>query len=305
MLSTFHSLKKWAEYEKEHYTLTPDDVHDVQRLLLYIMDDIHEVCRRNNLTYVITGGCAIGAVRYKGFIPWDDDIDICLLRSDYEKLPTLIRAAFPGKYTVQEISSCPGYDLNFMKIRLNGTYFVEPADNDKENAGLFIDVFPIENVRRSRIGQTWQGLISDGLQFICSCVRIKDKYARMKPIIDADPQLGSVLRRKKAIGTLFSFRSLDKWLKTTEKGLGQCKDSESALIAIPVGRGHFRGERYPRKWFFEPVLMQYEDREYYFPRKIDKYLSQLYGDYMKIPDATDREHHTIMKYNISKYADMI
>lgn len=305
MLSTFHSLKKWAEYEKVHYTLSDKDVHDVQRLLLLIMDDIHDVCTENNLRYVITGGCAIGAVRHKGFIPWDDDIDICLLRKDYDRLPELINKAYPGKYTVQNINTSPDYDLNFMKIRLNGTRFVEPADNDRKNAGLFIDVFPIENVRKSRIGRLWQRFTSDGLQFICSCVRIKDKYQRMGAVIEADPELGRMLGKKKAIGTLFSFRSLRKWLLTTEKALSNCHNDKSDIIAIPAGRGHFGGEQYLRKWFMDPVLMQYEDRQYFFPKEIHKYLSHLYGNYMTIPDEADRERHTIIEYDISKYADMI
>ena len=125
-----------------HYTLSDKDVHDVQKLLLLIMDDIHDVCTENNLRYVITGGCAIGAVRHKGFIPWDDDIDICLLRKDYDRLPELINKAYPGKYTVQNINTSPDYDLNFMKIRLNGTRFVEPADNDKRECRIVYRCIP-------------------------------------------------------------------------------------------------------------------------------------------------------------------
>ena len=106
----------------------------LQSMEMGILKDFMKICDENGLRYFGVAGTGIGAIRHGGFIPWDDDIDICLLRKDYDRLPELINKAYPGKYTVQNINTSPDYDLNFMKIRLNGTRFVEPADNDRQNA---------------------------------------------------------------------------------------------------------------------------------------------------------------------------
>lgn len=305
MLGTFNSLKNWADSVEGHYTLSDADVSAVQRVLIMMMDDIHSFCQRENLRYVITGGCAIGAVRHRGFIPWDDDIDVCMPRADYDRFAVLVKEAFADKYDVMEVRADKGYDLNFMKLRLKGTVFMEAADTDAERAGIFIDIFPIENVYDNTLAQIWQGIKSDGLQFVCSCVRIRNKKERLKVIIDKGGDVARTLKIKAALGTVFGIISFRKWLLITEKALSCCHNDESELVAIPVGRGHFRGERYPRNWFFEPVKRRFEDREYFFPARIKLYLRRLYGnDYMKIPPESEREHHSILRFDLGKYKNI-
>lgn len=301
MLGTFSLLKDWADHIEGHYTLTDSDTKKIQRVLLLMMDDIHALCEKNGLKYFITGGCAIGEVRHGGFIPWDDDIDVSMPRSDYDRFAALVRAAYPDKYDVQEVRLDKKYDLSFMKLRLKGTRFVEASDTDRSKAGIFIDIFPVENVYNCSAARTWQWIKSDGLQFICSCVRIRKKLDSLKAVMTDNVSLSGKIKFKAFIGAMFGFKSLREWLLITERELASCRDGESRAIAIPVGRGHFMGERYPRAWFFEPVMKKFEDRRYFFPAKTKRYLKKLYGDYMKIPPESARERHSVLEFDLGKY----
>lgn len=306
MLETFGAFKNPADSAEECHTLSDGDVRKVQRVLLMMMDDIHTLCRRERLEYVITGGCALGAVRHGGFIPWDDDIDVSMPRADYDRFAELVTRAFPDKYDVQEIRADRTYDLNFMKLRLKGTCFREAFDPARGGGrdGIFIDIFPIENVYDHALAQLWQGIRSDGLQFVCSCVRLRQKKDRLEPLMRKGAPLAGTLRFKTALGGAFGFMSFRSWLLLTERALSCCRDGKSRLIAIPVGRGHFRRERYPRTWFFRPKLKPFADRRYFFPAKTERYLRRLYGDYMKIPSESERERHSVAEFDLGKYENL-
>lgn len=298
-LKSFSAFKQMAAESSRLYTLTEEDTRKVQQKLLDMMQDIDGFCTRNQLTYVMTGGCALGAIRHQGFIPWDDDIDICMPREDYDRFAREFSGEYTAKYYVQEIQTCPAYDLNFMKVRLKGTEFCELLDPEPEKAGIFIDIFPIEHVYMSSWKRSLQHLYSDGLQFICSCVRIRGKkerlleYAQNKDIV-------KMIRLKAAIGTLFSFRTLRDWLLLTERFVSRCKEKDSSLISIPVGRGHFKGELYPTDWFYPPKRMDFAGHSFAFPAKTENYLKQMYGDYMSIPSKEEREHHSVLSFDLGK-----
>ncbi|MGN1389912.1 MAG: phosphorylcholine transferase LicD [Bulleidia sp.] len=125
-------------------------VHDVQMVLLEMMKDIDELCRRNDIPYFLSGGSALGAVRHKGFIPWDDDADIFMMRSDFMRFIDVMKEQCPDKYVFQ----CWYTDKRFnvlipgMKIRKKGTYLKEVNSLLTNRCtgyegcdGVFLDVF--------------------------------------------------------------------------------------------------------------------------------------------------------------------
>lgn len=298
-LKSFSAFKQMAAQSNRLYTLTDEDTRKVQQKLLDMMEDVDGFCSKNHLTYVMTGGCALGAVRHQGFIPWDDDIDICMPREDYDRFAREFAEYYAAKYHVQEIQSCQGYDLNFMKIRLKGTAFCELLDPEPEKAGIFIDIFPIEHVYMSPWKRTLQHLYSDGLQFICSCVRIRSKKARLLEYAE-DKSVVRIIRLKAVLGTLFSFKSLRSWLLLTERFVSRCREKDSTLISIPVGRGHFKGELYPTDWFYPPKRMNFSGHDFACPAKTENYLEQMYGDYMTIPPEEKREHHSVLAFDLGE-----
>ena len=144
-----------------------------QRLLLSMLKDLDAVCRAEDIRYMLFAGTALGAVRHGGFIPWDDDLDILLPRGEYARLlDALQRRLDPEMYYVQRAFS-PHWPMQFSKLRLNGTTCIERfrAKDPAMHQGVYIDIFPCDNLADGRVGRV--------LQFLAAKVVIaKALYAR-------------------------------------------------------------------------------------------------------------------------------
>ena len=119
----------------------------LHRDILLIMDEVHRICTTHHLKYYLCAGSLLGAIRHNGFIPWDDDLDIMMPRSDYEKFITLSSSVLGDKFYLDWITTNPSYSRAFSKVCLKNTLFQEnPGTNEKMNTewGIFIDIFPID-----------------------------------------------------------------------------------------------------------------------------------------------------------------
>lgn len=295
-LSTYTIFKRMAVQNPDMHLLSPEEVRAVQQVLLSMMDDIHAFCEAYHLTYAMCGGGAIGAVRHGGFIPWDDDIDLCMPRQDYDRFRDLFLREQSGKYYVQEIRISKGYDLNFMKVRLKNSTFCEPLDPEPEKAGVFIDILPVENVYANRVLRGIQWLLSDGLQFITSCVRIRKKRRRLLEMAGEYQEAVRAIRLKSLIALPFCILPFRAWLLLAEKALMMNHDHASALVSIPTGGKHFRGEIFRRETLFPAKLVPFAGRKYYSMGALDVYLTQRYGDYMTLPPEEEREQHALLSF---------
>ena len=115
-------------------------------ILLELLEYVDSICKQNNLQYLLIGGTALGARRHRGFIPWDDDIDIGLPREDYEKLLGILKSRNDG-YSVQDETNEDNYFCPFAKLRKNGTIFCEKISQGLyKNNGIYIDIFPIDTM---------------------------------------------------------------------------------------------------------------------------------------------------------------
>ena len=133
-----------------------DNVRAVQGKILEIMKFIDGLCRSNGIVYFIMGGTALGAVRHKGFIPWDDDLDIFMTPGEYEKFKRVFGQMHPEKFVLQEWRTVPGY-LEYAKVRMNGTTFIEHQfkGNKKMHQGIYVDIMILhkcpDNVLKQRM----------------------------------------------------------------------------------------------------------------------------------------------------------
>ena len=116
-------------------------VRDVQNKILEIMKYIDKLCRKNNITYYIMGGTALGAVRHGGFIPWDDDLDIFMTPDNYEKFKVVFESENSDLFVLQEWKTTPNY-LEYAKLRMNGTTFIEENFKDAKDMhhGIYVDI---------------------------------------------------------------------------------------------------------------------------------------------------------------------
>ena len=127
-------------------------MNDLQKRLLVIFKAFAEVCEKHNLSYFLNGGSCLGAIRHKGFIPWDDDIDVMMPREDYEKFLTLQKEYEGTPYFIQCWKTDPHYIYGYAKLRDSSTTFIEDNYvNHRINHGVWIDIFPIDGMSKEPI----------------------------------------------------------------------------------------------------------------------------------------------------------
>ena len=170
-----------AQLQKLHNAqlqeLTQDDIENIQHIILSMISDLDEYFKEHDIHYYLGGGSALGSIRHQGFIPWDEDMDINMPSADIDKLAELFKtdSYLSNKYYFCENDYDQEFDVNFARIKLKGTSFKEYLYKDYSKDGIFIDIFPVENVPDNKLLRNIQGFFVTSLLFICSCVRIKDK----------------------------------------------------------------------------------------------------------------------------------
>lgn len=129
------------------YIVGGHDLKDIQKIMADMMADIDRVCTVYNLRYILDGGTMLGAVRHKGFIPWDDDLDIAMPRDDYEKFISIANRELSSKYRFECMENTKEYPYNFGKVRAIHTVYREELTAFLNiNHGIYIDVFPMDYV---------------------------------------------------------------------------------------------------------------------------------------------------------------
>lgn len=140
-MSTIDTAALRAQYSPDGSTL-----REAQLRMLEILKTVDEICRRHGLKYWLTCATLLGAVRHGGFVPWDDDLDIAMMRDDYLKLMEILPAELPEQYELQNDVTEPGYVYMYCKVRDKNSSITETCDVNKrfKLQGLFIDIFPME-----------------------------------------------------------------------------------------------------------------------------------------------------------------
>lgn len=278
--------------------LTEVEQKRLKSLLLNAIIEIDEKCRKNGIKVFLCGGTLLGAVRHGGFIPWDDDVDLCISRVDFERFKTIFDQELGDKY----ILNSPNYSSDpltrFPKVLIKGTKEESLELIDDPRAMICVDLFIVENVPQNSFLRKIKGSLADlymgASSFVYSYIHKNDFVYKLMS------QKKDTLREYKKrlnIGKLLSFRKLSNWLNKTEKKCMYKKDS--SIVGIPTGRKHYFGEVLPKNVFFPLKEIQFEGHYFYCPNDVDAYLTNLYGDYMTIPPVEKRETHYI--YSIAFY----
>ncbi len=129
------------------YTICQYDIKEVHNKLLEILIEFDRICRLHQIKYSLEGGTLLGAIKYKGFVPWDDDIDVIMERKEYERFLSICKTELNKKFFLQNNRNVRHFPLNYSKIHMNGTLYVQESTSYiKMHQGLFIDVFPVDNI---------------------------------------------------------------------------------------------------------------------------------------------------------------
>lgn len=255
---------------------------DLKQAELSILREFIRVCDSLGLKYYLLGGSMLGAVRHRGFIPWDDDIDVGMPRRDYQRFLRQGKSLLPERLFLQNLYTDPEVLHNITKLRDSSTTFIETSVKDRRiNHGVFIDIFPLDVYpddprSRSRIerGAKWasrriylaytlppelkpRGLKALGLR-VLGCLAV----LRFPRTIDA-------LRRREALYSA---------------------EHSGSLIANYCGAWG-KKEYVPASWYGEGVPARFEDLEARIPDRAELWLTQVYGDYMRLPPPEKRKAH--------------
>lgn len=266
--------------------LTDPELRRVQQIYLEMAKDLFEMFDSCGINVTLSGGSVLGAVRHKGFIPWDDDMDLNVPRKDFEKLKRVFDDFFHGKY----VFSAPNHYLHsgYRCGKIENPR-VRVWDELGRRHGLTIDVFIIENLPDSTVFRSLRGIKSELYRIIAGLVFEYECSGN-------EGNQNTVLSLKRKLchfaGRLLSFRTSMKWYDALDRA-NQYPNENTKMVSIPSGRKHYFGEIYKREWMIEKISMPFEDLLLPIPRGYDEYLRQLYGNYHELPPASQREHHYI------------
>ncbi|OQA78388.1 MAG: LicD family protein [Tenericutes bacterium ADurb.Bin239] len=258
-------------------------MNDLQKVLLENLKEFVRVCEKHNLRYYLVTGTALGAVRHKGFIPWDDDVDVAMPRPDAMKLLAL-KDEFKEPYFLQHFTTDPGYPYPFMKLRNSATTFEEGLLRYHHiNHGIYIDIFIIDGMSKTSVLQNrWKNNLLWIVQYIIFAANFWQK-PRLKTFI---PQvllyLVSIL--------LFPFK-INNWLiKALDRSMAKIKFEEATLVGAYMLWGGNK-EAMDKRIYGPGVKMKFETMEAIIPANYDAYLINRYGNYMQLPPEHKRVGH--------------
>ena len=261
-------------------------MNELQQKQLDILKAFIKVCNKYNLEYFLVYGTALGAIRHKGFIPWDDDIDVAMPRKDYDKYIELQKEYEGTPYFIQTFKSDPCYIYNYAKLRDSSTTFLENAfKNHRINQGVFIDVFPVDGMSkeegdREKIGKKnkfiWRQVY---FSYLPALRRKVHKRTWFKDIL-----LNIVA------GLFYVFDIAHYRNKRVERFVRQVSFEEAKMAGIMFGFT-WRINCMPADIFRETIKVPFEDIEVRVVKDYDRYLTLLYKDYMKFPPKEQQVGH--------------
>lgn len=257
-------------------------IDNVWKIEQEILDIFHSVCLENNLKYSLAYGTLIGAVRHKGFIPWDDDIDIMMPREDYEKLLILWEDKAPKGYLIQNYHCEEDYTNNFAKIRKEHTTFIQDECEflKKYQKGIFIDVFPCDRIA--------SGVVGRKIQFLACAFNLL--YTRgfnsgkTGLIGFLEKKLLKVNKKKAKYIRDHAEKIVRKWNSETGNRFMVACTIECCKIY------------YPADMFDELNIVEFNAKKYMAVKDIDTVLRIQYGNYMQLPPQNERtwKHHPLI-----------
>ena len=244
--------------------ISTETVRKAQLVMLSILREVHRICEEHGLRYWLDSGTLLGAVRHKGFIPWDDDLDICMPIEDYNEFIRIAPKELPPNLHLQTKKTEPGFDKYYAKVRSSAGIVLEKRElrrllqnrRIKYSTGIYIDIFP------------------------CITVGKEEKSIHEKVLTITD-------KIRKVFDVSFF---IDRLFTLADTYMHKGWEHKDLLVV--------RSCRFPEVEFMVPLeslfplrLYEFEGCEFWGPNDYDTYLKNLYGDYMKLPPPEKRQTH--------------
>lgn len=231
--------------------------------MLDILLEVDKICQKHSITYWLDFGTLLGAVRHGGFIPWDDDLDICVLRKDRKRLINLLKSELPSNLSVQNVKRL-GSTFGFFKVLDKNSRITQC---DGTTLGIFIDIFYMERgnaVIRKFINYFYRR----------SCRIVEGSY------------IAQTKQEKVVAYIMYPFVKLMVFMARITRFLIPRKQ-----IIYPYEQNIYLSVQQYKNILFPLTLIKFEEKEFFAPANTDLYLKNIYGDYMQIPPIEKRQVH--------------
>lgn len=265
----------------------------IQQHLSEMVIDVVRVCDEHEIPLFAVGGTLLGAIRYKGFIPWDDDLDFGLYRSDLPRLVAVLKES--EKYDIHvPTPNISGNYVRFPKIYRKNTTYLQTTEDVSFDQRLFLDIFTIENVPNNSLVKLWHGMRSEIYSMIGSYV-----FFTTEGSFHLSKKRSIVRFIIRTIGKFFGFRSYSYWNGKAFEIFGKYQNKQTKEVTLPGGAKHYFGEILPRSVFGKGQSIPFERISIRAPEDMAGYLTNRYGsDYMTPPSESERVNHNIVFFEI-------
>jgi lipopolysaccharide cholinephosphotransferase len=257
-------------------------LREIQLVQLQILTEFDRICKKNDINYQLFAGTLLGAVRHKGFIPWDDDVDVCMLRSEYDRFLEIAQQELDNEFFLQTTDTDPEYYHQFARIRKNGTFFHQHKyERFDIHKGIFIDVFPLDAISDNVLARCIQLSLIRSVRY----VYIQSSILQKRPPLDTEQNI--CLRFIKGLYRMLfklpGFLPLRKLLDS----LYCCNNTKNRRYVTHLTNGvqnkRWKKYRIPRDDLSESIVFEFEGHRFPGPRDADACLTQLYGNYHELP----------------------
>lgn len=272
---------------REGYNLTDEELRNVQEIQRELIGEVKRICRKRGIHFNMVGGTMLGAIRHKGYIPWDDDADIGFLRAEYEKFREACKEELNHeKYYMQDLRDTTGYRWGYGKLRRKGTAFIRLGQEFMPyEQGISIDLMPFDNVP-----DHW---IMRKIHFFRCFLYRKLFWSEVGSREEENIWIRLAYKIMRLIPMKAVLKSYQRFIDHGQKR----KTQLVRILTFPTPRGVYG---YNREWYTNLSKYPFDDLILPGAKNYDDYLRVKYGDYMKIPPVEKRKVHPISKLKLTE-----
>lgn len=262
-------------------------IREIQLEQIKIIKIFVKICEKENLTYYMIGGTMLGAIRHKGFIPWDDDADFGMPRSDYDKFLTVASKYLTNGVILETFSTNSQYPYYFSRVSSSEHKIFFGTGKKGRMENIWVDIFPLDGMPNKRIIRLFH-------KYYLLLCRALYQFSRFEEYVDFNKS--NRIWYERFLIFLGNNLPIEKWLSKkkewcrVDKALKKYPYEQYDYLINLMG-GHKLKELFSKKVFGEGFIYDFEGMKLCGPSNYDFYLKQLYGDYMTFPPEAERNWH--------------